>query len=141
MAKNFQKKLSDYETQFSLAREEYVNTYAQAKQYPNVVRYLSPFRNAEQAITDANAGLFSLEGEVRSEVTNLANQLKQTDRKIDELKETNDQLKQESSDIKGADKGAEGRSENARQTSYMSMYSSAALLAVGYFAYKAVRRG
>lgn len=141
MAKNFQKKLSDYETQFSLASGEYVDTYAQAKQYPNVVRHITPFRNAEQAITDANAGLFSLEGEVRSEVTKLANQLKQTDRKIDELKETNDQLKQESSDIKGADKGAEGRSENARQTSYMSMYSSAALLAVGFFAYKAIRRG
>ena len=106
-----------------------------------MVRHITPFRNAEQAVTDANAGLFSLEGEVRSEVTKLANQLKQTDRKIDELKETNDQLKQEASDIKGADKGAEGRSENARQNSYMSMYSSAALLAVGFFAYKAIRRG
>jgi FtsZ-binding cell division protein ZapB len=141
MAKNFQKKLSDYETQFSLASEEYVETYAQAKQYPNVVRHLTPFRNAEQAITDANAGLFSLEGEVRSEVRKLASQLKQTDTKIDELKETNDRLNQEASDIKGADKGAEGRSTNARQTSYMAMYSSAALLVVGYFAYKTVRRG
>ena len=141
MAKNFQKKLSDFKTQFSLATDEYVETYAHAKQYPRVVKYQTPFRNAEQAVTDANAGLFALEGEVRSDVTKLANQLKQTDRKIDELKETNDQLKQEASDIKGVDKGAEGRSTNARQTSYMAMYSSAALLAVGYLAYKAGRRG
>lgn len=141
MSNNFQKKLSDLKTQFSLATGEYVETYAHAKQYPNVARHLTPFRNAEQAITDANAGLFSLEGEVRSNVTKLANQLKQTDTKIDELKETNDQLKKKARDIKGEDKGAEGRSTNARQTSYMAMYSSAALLAVGYFAYKAVRHG
>lgn len=139
MDKNFQKRLSNLKTQFSLAVDEYIATYPQAKQYPNVVTYQTPFRNAEQAITDANAGLFSLEGEVRADVTKLANELKQTDRKIDQLKEANEELSQKASDIKGADKGAEGRSTNARQNSYMAMYSSAALVVVGYLAYKAVR--
>lgn len=139
MAKNFQQKLTNLKTQFSLAVDEYIASYPQAQQYPSVESYLTPFRNAEQAITNANAELFSLEGEVRSDVTKLGKELKVTDQKIDQLKDTNEKLSQKASDIKGADKGAEGRSTNARQTSYLALYSSATLLVAGYLAYKAVR--
>lgn len=140
MAKNFQQKLDNLKTQFALAVDEYISSYPQAQQYPNVVSYLTPFRNAEQAITDANAGLFSLEGEVRADVTSLGKELKVTDQKIDQIKSANSKLSQKASDIKGADKGAEGRSTNARQTSYMALYGSAILAVAGYFAYKTVRK-
>lgn len=139
MAVNYQKKLDNLKTQFSLASDEFVQSYPQAQQFPNINSYQVPFRNANQAITDANADLFSLEGEVRSAVTELARNLKVVDDKIDQLRDNNDKLSQKASDIKGADKGAEGRSENARQTSYLTLYGSLTLAGVAYFTYKMVR--
>lgn len=139
MAVNYQKKLDNLKTQFSLASDEYIQSYPQAHQYPDVTSYQIPYRSANQAITDANAGLFSLEGEIRSAVTKLGDELKVADNRIDDLRKTNDKLSQKASDIKGADKGAEGRSNDARQTSYLTLYSSITLAIVGYFTYKAVR--
>jgi hypothetical protein len=55
------------------------------------------------------------------------------------LRDANEGLSQKASDIKGADKGAEGRSSNARQTSYLTLYGSFTLAAVAYFTYKMVR--
>lgn len=139
MAVNYQKKLDGIKTQFSLATDEYVSSYPQAELYPNVNSYQIPFRNADQALTDANVGLFTLEGELRSTVSKLGDELKVVDTKIDELKDANEKLSQKASDIKGAYKGAEGRSINARQTSYLTLYGSLTLAVVGYFTYKMVR--
>ena len=136
---DYQKKLDNLKTQFSLATDEYVASYPQAQQYPNLTQYQTPYRNAEQAIRDANADLFALEGEVRTKVRELARELEMTDSKIDQMKSSNTKLSREASNIKGADKGAEGRSANAREKSYLKLYTSAALAAVGYFTFKLIR--
>lgn len=133
MPVDYQKQLDGIKTTFSLARGEYLKAYPQAKMYPNVDSYQQSYKRAKDIIISSNADIFTLENELRGNVSSLGKDIESINEKIAQIKSTNQKLEDKSSNMEGADKGANVRFINSRQLSYTALYRTIFLTMIGIY--------
>lgn len=136
---DYQTRLDNIKTTFSLAKDEYISTYPNSKLYPNVSSYQDPFINAKNTINSINADLFVLENETGSRIENLSNEIEDASVRISDLKNDNKQLEEDSTNMKGSDQGSKKRYIDSQQRSFLELYSSVALGVIAFFTFTKMR--
>jgi FtsZ-binding cell division protein ZapB len=136
---DFQTRLDNIKTTFGMATDEYIARYPLATMNPKVKTYQTPFQNALKSINSVNADLFLLESEVSSAIDNISQDIKQSNTKITELKNSNDALEKDVDNARGADKGSKKRYTDSQQKSFLELYSSIGLGIIAYFTFIKIR--
>lgn len=135
MNKQFEKQLNNIKTTFSLASQEYISSYPNAKIFAGSDAYQRPFNTDRQTLSNANADLFELDAQVNTRINKQLVDIEKLDRKIAELKEINKKLTAELSNIKSSDRAAIGRYENSQKRSFLGIYYGLTLGAVAIATY------
>jgi len=135
MNKQFEKRLNNIKTTFSLASQEYVDSYPNAKIFAGSQMYQRPFNNDRQTLSDANADLFELDAQVNTRINKQLVDIEKLDRRIAELKEINKNLKAELANLKSSDRASIGRYENSQKRSFLGLYYGLTLGTVALVTY------
>lgn len=135
MNKQFEKKLNNIKTTFSLASQEYVSSYPNAKIFAGSQAYQRPFNTDRQTLSDANGDLFELDAQVNTRINKQLVDIEKLDRRIAELKEINKKLTAELANIRSSDRAAIGRYENSQERSFLGLYYGLTLGAVAIVTY------
>lgn len=135
MNKRFEKRLDDIKTTFSLASQEYVSSYPNAKIFSGSQVYEQPFNNARQTLTNSEADLFELDAVVNTRINKQIADIENLNNRIAELKETNNSLKTELANVKSSDRAAIGRYENSQKRSFLGLYYGVTLGIVAIVTY------
>jgi hypothetical protein len=139
MSGDYQNKLEALKTAFCLGRDEYYNTYVEAKKNPSSESAQAAYNRAKNAVTTANSDLFVLENVVRGRINELTEKISSFDEKISEIKNTNQSLDEKSSKMQGTDKGAKVRFVNSRQASYTLLYKTIAITIISFYTISKLR--
>lgn len=140
MTVNYDKKLNGIRTTFSLASDEYVNNFANAKVYPNVDSYTRPWNSVKQSLEDANGDLFALDAQLNSDISKLSTEIVEIDKRIAELRAINVKLEQQLQNMVASDNAASGRYQDSKQTSYLALYRTLVLSVIAYLLFDRMRR-
>lgn len=139
MSIKYQNELDVLKQAFSLGRDEYYNTYVEAKKNPSSESAQNAYNRAKNAVTTANSDLFVLENEVRSKINELTDNISSFDKRINKMKNINQNLEEKSSKMQGTDKGAKVRFVNSRQASYTLLYKTIAITIIGFYTISKLR--
>ena len=136
---DYQQKLDNIKTTFSLATDEYISNYPQAKMNPTVQSYQTPFLNTQNTINNVNAELFLLEHETSSSIESISKEIKEASDQISDLRVSNEKLEEDAINIKGANLGSKKRYSDSQQRSFLDLYSSIGLGIVAFYTFVKMR--
>jgi TATA-binding protein-associated factor Taf7 len=140
MAKKFEKQLNDLNTTFSLATQEYISSYPNAKIFPGSPSYQAPFKRDRQTISNTRSDLFELDAVVNSTIDEQMKEVTTLDKKINEVRLINEKLEQELATLKASDRAAIGRYANNRERSYLQVYVGLSLCVIAAGTYMVMAR-
>lgn len=140
MDKKFERQLNNIKTTFSLASDEYISTYPNAKIFENSNTYQQPFRRDRQTLSEANADLFELDAQVNTRIDKQQKDIRKLNKEIAELKRINKELEQKLSNLKSSDRASIGRYGNSQERSFVNLYIGLTLAAVAGGTYHLISR-
>lgn len=140
MDKKFDKQLNNIKTTFSLASDEYISSYPNAKIFQGSESYQRPFRRDRQTLSEANADLFELDAQVNSKIDQQQVIIQKLNKQISELKIINEKLENELANLKSSDRAAIGRYTNSQERSFISLYTGLTLAGVAAGTYHIMNR-
>lgn len=136
---DYQTRLDNIKTTFSLATDEYISSYPQARMNPTVKSYQTPLLNTQSTINSVNADLFLLESETSSSIESISKEIKEASDQISDLRISNEKLEEDATNIKGADLGSKKRYSDSQQRSFLELYSSIGLGIVALYTFSKMR--
>lgn len=139
-AKKFEQQLNNINTTFSLATQEYISSYPNAKIFPGSSAYQTPFQRDRQTISNTKSDLFELDAVVNTKIDTQMTEVTSLDNKINEVRTINEKLELELANLKASDKAALGRYDNSRERSYLQVYVGLTLCMVATGSYMIMTR-
>lgn len=130
MSDKFNNKLRDVKRSFELALSELKVSMYNSRINPGNEALRNQMTADQELVENAKVKLFEMKNEVHQELEKLEEAISKSDRKVDELKVSNNKLIKEKQSLENSDEAAEPRLVNTERYQQTTMYGSLFLLLI-----------